>query len=89
MYYVYILRSKKDNKNYTGFTGNLKKRMDEHKNGKVKSTQYRRPLELIYFEGCLDRRDARRREIYLKTAYGKRYIKNRIKDYLIQSENIS
>jgi len=89
MYYVYVLRSKKDKKNYTGYTSNLKKRMEEHQNGKVESTKYRRPFDLVYFEGCLDSRDARRREIYLKTAYGKRFIKNRIKNYLIQIESIS
>ena len=89
MYFVYILRSKKDNKNYTGFTTNLKKRVAEHNEGQVVSTKYRRPLELIYFEGCLDARDARRRETYLKTTYGKRYVKNRIKEYLKMIENIS
>jgi len=89
MYYVYVLRSKKDKKNYTGYTSNLKKRMEEHQNGKVESTKYRRPFDLVYFEGCLDSRDARRREIYLKTTYGKRFIKNRIKNYLIQIESIS
>jgi putative endonuclease len=89
MYYVYVLRSKKDKKNYTGYTSNLKKRMEEHQNGNVESTKYRRPFDLVYFEGCLDSKDARRREIYLKTTYGKRFIKNRIKNYLIQIESIS
>ncbi len=89
MYYVYVLRSKKDKKNYTGYTSNLKKRMEEHQNGKVESTKYRRPFDLVYFEGCLDSKDARRREIYLKTTYGKRFIKNRIKNYIIQIESIS
>jgi putative endonuclease len=63
--------------------------MEEHQNGKVESTKYRRPFDLVYFEGCLDSRDARRREIYLKTTYGKRFIKNRIKNYLVQFESIS
>jgi len=81
-YYVYIVRSEKDNKLYTGFTKNLKKRLLEHEKGYVPSTRDRLPIQLIYWEGCLNQSDATRREKYLKTAWGKRYIKNRIKDYL-------
>ena len=80
-YYIYILRSLKDNIFYTGFTLNLEKRLQEHNKGQVKSTRYRRPFELVYFEGCRDKDDALHREKYLKTTYGKRYIKNRIKNY--------
>ena len=79
MYYVYVLKSKKDNKNYTGYTGDLRKRLTEHNEGKSVSTKNRRPLELIYFEGCLNSMDAKKREMYLKTTYDKRYIKNRVK----------
>jgi len=81
-YYTYVLLSKKDNKFYTGFTDNLKRRINEHNSGKVESTKFRRPLEIIYFEGCRNKSDALHREKYLKTTYGKRYIKNRIKHYL-------
>ena len=54
----------------------------KHNNGSVPSTKKRRPLELIYWEGCLNQEDATTREKYLKTAWGKRYIKNRLKHYL-------
>jgi putative endonuclease len=54
----------------------------KHNNGSVPSTKNRRPLELIYWEGCLNQVDATTREKYLKTAWGKRYIKNRLKHYL-------
>ena len=81
-YYIYVLQSKKDGKFYTGFTSNLKNRLKEHNNGKVKSTKHRTPLELIYFEGCLHKYDALHREKYLKTSYGKRYIKNRLRNNL-------
>ena len=80
--YVYVLISFKDKKFYTGFTTNLKKRLAEHNSGKVESTKFRCPLELIYFEGCRNKYDALHREKYLKTSYGKRYIKNRLKNYL-------
>jgi len=82
MYYVYILRSKRDRNFYVGHTVDLLKRMEHHNKGVVESTRNRRPLELIYYEACIKQKDALRRERYLKTAYGKRYIKNRLKDYL-------
>lgn len=46
------------------------------------STKNRRPLKLIYYEACHNQNDALKREKYLKTTYGKRYIKNRLKEYL-------
>jgi len=82
MYFVYVLLSEKDGKFYTGFTNNPLDRVRRHNRGFEASTKYRRPLKLIYLEGCLSRKDAMRREIYLKTSWGKRYIKNRLKDYL-------
>lgn len=81
-YFVYVLRSQKDNKFYTGYTNNLEKRIKEHNKGLVSSTKYRLPLELIYFEGCKNQQDATKREKYLKTTYGKRYLKNRLKNFL-------
>ena len=81
-YYIYILRSLKDNNFYTGYTVDLEKRINSHNNGRVESTKYRRPLKLVYFEGSLNKQDALKREKYLKSTYGKRYIKNRIKQYL-------
>jgi len=81
-YYVYVLLSEKDNQFYTGYTSDLEKRLREHNEGKVASTRRRRPFRLVYWEGCLNQQDATRREKYLKTAWGKRYIKNRLQNYL-------
>lgn len=81
-YYVYVLKSEKDNMYYVGYTKNLIKRLEEHNSGLVKSTKYRIPFKLVYWEGCLNQQDATKREKYLKTAWGKRYIKNRINNYL-------
>jgi putative endonuclease len=39
-------------------------------------------VELIYYEACLDEKDAFKREKYLKTTYGKRFIRSRCKNYL-------
>jgi putative endonuclease len=82
MFHNYVLISKKDDKMYTGFTKNLKLRLEQHKKGLVPSTKNRRPLKLIYCESCLNRKDAMHREKYLKTFYDKLFLKNRIKSYL-------
>lgn len=82
MQYVYIIKSKKDGKNYVGYTKNLKLRFEQHQKGLVVATKNRRPLILIYYEACISQQDATHREKYLKTAYGKRYIKSRLKSYL-------
>jgi len=81
-HYVYVLQSEKDNHFYVGYTNDLYKRLKEHCSGKVKSTEHRRPLKVVYCEASLHQKDAIRREQYLKSAWGKRYIKNRIKTYL-------
>lgn len=84
MFYVYVLRSQKDKKFYTGFTKNLEKRLLEHNNGLSASTKYRIPFDLVYFEACLNQQDAIHREKYLKSTYGKRYLKNRLKNFLLE-----
>ena len=81
-FYVYVLFSEKDNKRYTGYTTNLAQRLKSHNEGDVSSTKHRRPLHLIYFEGCLNEMDAKRREKYLKTKNGKMFLGNRLKFYL-------
>lgn len=69
MYYVYMLKSKKDGKCYIGSTIDLRNRLKLHNEGKVSSTQYRRPLILVYYEAYLSEKDARKREQMLKN-YG-------------------
>ena len=82
MYYVYVMRSKRDKKFYTGFTGDLQNRLREHNTGRVPSTKERGPFELIYYEACLNEQDALAREKYLKSGMGKRYLKNRLRRFL-------
>ncbi|EKE06667.1 MAG: hypothetical protein ACD_18C00306G0005 [uncultured bacterium] len=80
MYYVYILKSKKDNKLYTGSTNDLRRRFKEHNTGKVTSTKYRVPFELIYYEAYKAEKDARDREHNLKLrANALSQLKRRIK----------
>ncbi|MBE6047241.1 MAG: GIY-YIG nuclease family protein [Clostridium sp.] len=66
MNYVYIIKCG-DGSLYTGWTNNLKKRFENHCNGKgAKYTKGRGPLELVYFETFEDKRDAMRREFAIK-----------------------
>ena len=77
-YYTYILRSIKDGYLYTGWTDNLKTRIDRHNKGLVKATRTRRPLVLVYYEACLNKSKAIVREKQLKTGFGRAYLKRRI-----------
>jgi putative endonuclease len=82
MYYVYVLRSLKDKRLYTGSTGDLKRRVQRHNRGHEPGTKNMAPFEVVYYEACQSKYDALRREKYLKSTYGKRYLKSRLKDYL-------
>ncbi len=85
MFYTYVLKSEKDSKLYIGFSKDLRKRIKEHNNGLVEATKERRPFKLIYYEACLNKDDARSRELYLKTGKGKRYLKYRLKRFLFRT----
>lgn len=66
MFYVYVLRSLRDGRLYTGYTNDLKKRVSEHNLGRTVSTRFRTPFELMYYEAYKSERDARNREHNLK-----------------------
>jgi len=83
MYYTYVLYSYKDCKHYIGYTQDLDLRMKQHLNGEVDSTKHRRPLKLIYFETCLNKHDAKRREKYFKTHYGRMFLQKRLRDWYL------
>jgi putative endonuclease len=76
VYYLYILLSEKDNKRYVGFSENLKRRINEHNSGSVKSTKNRRPLKLIYFEEYESKGDAIKREKFFKSGLGRSFLKS-------------
>lgn len=80
-FYVYVLESKKNGELYIGYTDNLKKRIKEHNQGLNTSTKPYRPWQLIYYEACLNKEDAKRREKYFKTSQGRKLLKRRLKEY--------
>lgn len=81
-YYVYILQSLKDKSFYIGYTSDLKNRVEEHNNGESLATRPFKPYRLIFYEAFLSREDAKNRERYLKSGYGRRTIKKMLRDFL-------
>lgn len=81
-HYVYLLQSETNGNLYVGYTTNIKRRILEHNKGLNFSTKNAKPWNLIFFEGYICDRDAKRREKYLKTNQGARLIKRMVKEYL-------
>ena len=82
MYYIYLLHLS-NNKIYAGYTDNLKRRFKEHQLGKIKSTKNYRPLQLIFYEAFLNKKDVGRRERYFKTDKGKKMIQVILRGYFL------
>jgi putative endonuclease len=74
MFFVYILFCV-DGKLYVGYTTDLRRRLEEHCLGRVPSTTRRRPVKLLYYERYYNGRDAKAREVYLKSGAGHRELK--------------
>lgn len=84
MFYVYVLKSKKDQSHYIGFVVDLRSRIRKHNQGVVRSTENLRPLVLIYYEAYRSKTDALIREKQLKRfAKGVASLKGRLKNSLM------
>ena len=66
MFYVYLLKSEKDQGYYIGYTSDLQRRFQEHLHGLVDATKHRHPIKLLYYEAYQGESDARERESKLK-----------------------
>jgi len=73
MYYAYILLSSKSHTFYFGSTIDLKKRLELHNSGKVKSTKHGLPWELVWYAGFTTENEAKNFELYLKSGSGKAF----------------
>jgi len=84
MWYVYIVQSEANpGKFYTGFTGNLKRRIKEHTSENAKShTAKYRPWNLHCYMAFKDKKAAEAFEAYLKTQAGRRFQKLRLQTIL-------
>ena len=77
MYYVYILKSQKDDSRYIGITKNLKRRIQEHNSGSAKYSNSKRPYKLIWYCAFGDKQKAYNFEKYLKSSSGYAFTKKR------------
>lgn len=66
MFYVYMIKSLKNNDLYIGSTNDLRRRLVEHNDGLSSHTKKFRPYELVYYEAYRAEIDARQREANLK-----------------------
>src|SRR5437868_15493421 len=82
LFYVYSLHSLTDHGFYIGYSTDLRKRLNEHKQGASVATKSRGPWKLIYYEAYIERPDAEGRERYLKSGAGRRFIRRQLKHYL-------
>ncbi|EKE20585.1 MAG: Excinuclease ABC C subunit protein [uncultured bacterium] len=80
MYYVYVLLFE-DGKLYVGYTSKLNERLNKHRRNEVQSTKNRGKFIVIYYEACLNKKDAIKREKYLKMGFGRRFLNNRLENY--------
>jgi len=79
MFYVYVLWSVKLQKRYIGFTADIAKRFTEHNSGKSPFTKSGQPWELIYVEKYSTKNEAQKREIFLKSGVGRKYLDTELK----------
>jgi len=83
MYSVYILENQNDRSWYMGFTSDLKRRVFEHQNGQgSRTTKLKHNWKLIYSESYINEKDARGRELFLKSGAGRRFLKKQLINYL-------
>ena len=80
-FYTYVFESIADGNRYVGYSNNLNRRLEEHRKGLAFATKFRLPFKLIYFEGCRNVSDAKRREGYLKTTQGSRFLGLRLQEH--------
>ncbi|MEZ4200180.1 MAG: GIY-YIG nuclease family protein [Candidatus Paceibacterota bacterium] len=87
MQYVYVLKSLKDDTLYTGCSSDLQQRIKLHNAGRVATTNKKFPYELLYYEAYKNKADAFTREKYLKTGWGRNYIKKVLSNTLRTQKN--
>ena len=74
MYTIYVIKSK-DGKLYKGMTKDLGRRFKEHLSGRTKTTRKMSDITIAYTENFTNFEEARKRELYFKSATGRRFLK--------------
>ncbi len=86
-YYVYVLHNSPKNFIYIGYSEDLKTRVVSHNKGDNKSTKPYLPLELIHYEAYKNMKDAKRRELYLKSNKGRTTLLTMLSEYFEKLKN--
>ena len=74
-WYVYVLRSLKDNGIYVGMSRNPTERLKLHNQGKTHSTRNRKPFVLLHTEECSSSTEAKEKEKFYKSGFGRETLK--------------
>jgi len=77
MFYVYFLKSSKDNNLYIGRTNNIQRRLYEHNAGRVPSTKSRKPFILLNYETYKTEKESVEKEIEFKKGYKREELKKK------------
>ena len=72
---------------YIGYSANLENRFKQHNNGECLASKRYAPYKLVFYEAFVDRKDAKNREKYLKSGWGRRTIKKLLKNYFQTNSN--
>ncbi len=78
MYYIYVIKSRDYGTRYVGSTDNPIQRLREHNNGKCRYTKGRKPWKIIRQESYTTRGEAMRREKFLKSGQGRKWLDTRM-----------
>jgi len=78
---VYILRSERNGRYYTGHSASPQRRLEDHNRGRVKATRHGRRWALVYAEECADATAARKREYYMKSMKSRVYLEALISNW--------
>jgi len=82
MFYCYLLESIRDKSWYIGYSENLKNRFRSHNKGENKTTKNKLPWKLIYYEAYENSLDAKKRERFLKSGSGRKFLKKQLQNYI-------
>lgn len=83
MWYLYVLENLKNGNFYTGSTDNLRRRFEEHNQGRGGGyTKKQGKFKLIFYEAFLNKKDASKAEKFFKTGYGREVLKDKLSNYL-------
>jgi putative endonuclease len=81
-YHVYVIESVSTKRRYIGQTNDLDRRLAEHNNPDHNALKYTTkqagPWQLIYHEQCTSRSEAMKRERWLKSRTGRRWLQTNL-----------